>query len=112
MTGRSPSRRVPECTPLLRRRIVDLCSGERRELGKPEPYVVAVGIVELPLPGRVERPVRPRVRTGACNPLPVAAVGGCVAVDEVLHEMSGADAPVDAQMLDEHGGGDHALAVR
>ena len=75
---------------------------------------VGAGRVELPLlQQRVEdAEVRCRVEPGAGHPLPVAGVGGQVAVDQVPAEPALAAAPVDQQVLDEEAGADHPHAVR
>ena len=109
------STRIGSTYPSARRcsgdRVVDPRGREGGQLGQPAAYVVALRIVEPRLADRVESPVRPRVGAGARDPLPVAAVRGGVSVEEVLHEVRGADAPVDPELLDEEGGGDEPLAV-
>lgn len=82
------------------------------QLGDPLADVFAVGVVALALQQRVEdAEIGLGVDAGAGAEAPAAVVGGEVAVDEVLHEVPLAEAPVEEQVFGEETGRGHAGPV-
>ena len=81
------------------------------ELGHPAADVVAIRVVALRLPRRVEHAVGPGVGPGSRDPLPVPDVVGKVAVDEEVGVVRGAETPVDVQVLGQEGRGDEPCPV-
>src|SRR6478672_13300308 len=72
-------------------RLVDLLGAQRRQLRYPSADVGPLGVEILRLQDGVEDPeVRRRVAPGARRPLPPVLVVRDVAVDEVVHEVTGA----------------------
>jgi hypothetical protein len=82
------------------------------QLRNPFPNILPIGIKLLALQKRIENPkiwLRIYARAGAESP---SAVIRCeVAVNEMLHEVALAHAPVNEQVFGEEGGYDHAAAV-
>ena len=85
---------------------------DRLQLRHPPSDIRAAGIELFALEQRIEdAEVGLRVDPRAGGEAPAAAVGGEVAVEEVLHEPLLAEAPVEEEVFGEEGGGDHAGAV-
>src|SRR3954447_16357042 len=82
-------------------------------VGRPAACVGAAGGMALGLPRWVveARVERRGVDADRRDPLPVAVVGGDVAVEQVAHEVLLAAAPVHVQILDEKAGRDQPRAV-
>lgn len=82
------------------------------EFGDPLADIGAVGIVLLALEDGVEdAEVGLGVDARGGAEAPAAVVGGEVAVDEVLHEVPFAQAPVEQEVFGQKGGHRHARAV-
>ena len=96
-----------------RPRLGEAVVGDVRELGHPAAHVGAVGVELLLLGHRVEQALEVGRGVGARrgDPLPAAVVGADVAVDQVLHEVRLARAPVLAEVLGQERADDHARAV-
>ncbi len=92
---------------------MDLGRRDIGELRHPATDVCPVRIEPLALAGGVEDPEeRLRVGPGRRGPLPAAVVRGDIAVDQVMHEVGLARAPIDEQVLRQERRGDHPSAVR
>jgi len=93
-------------------RIMDRFSFEVLQLRNKVPDVVSVWISFLTLKQGVENSkVRRGVGAGRRDPLPPAIVGAEIAVDEVLHEVSLSQAPVQHQVLRQEHGCNHPRTV-
>lgn len=78
------------------------------QVGQPFADVVGVGVVAFALEQGVEDPeVWLRVDSRGGAEAPAAVVGREVAVDEALHEVALAQAPVEEQVLGQEGGDRH-----
>ena len=85
---------------------------ECREFGEPTPQVLAVGIEFSRLGNRIEdAEIGCGIHAGPGHPLPPECIVGNVGVDERMHEPRGALAPMDAHVLGQPRGHDHAHAV-
>ena len=82
------------------------------QLRYPLADILARGIELLALQQGIENAeVGLGIDAGAGAEAPAAVVRRPVAVDQVLHEVDLAEAPVQEQVLGEEGGGDHAAPV-
>lgn len=82
------------------------------QLRHPLPDVLALRIELLALQQRIEdAKIRLRVDADAGREAPAAVVAREVAVDQVLHEVALAEAPVEQQVLRQEGRDDHAAPV-
>ena len=82
------------------------------QLRHPLPDILALGVELLALQQGVEdAEVGLGVDAGAGAEAPAAVVGGEVAVDEVLHEVALAEAPVEQEVLGQEAGDDHPAPV-
>src|SRR5688572_3901862 len=93
-------------------RLVDVSAGDAGQLRYPPADVLAVGVELAALQQGVEDPEEGGgIGAGPGGPLPAVLVRGEVAVDEQLHEVAGAPAPVEVEVLDQEAGHDHPHAV-
>ncbi len=86
-------------------------SADLLQFGHPTAYVGAVRVVAFRLRRRIQHAVRPAVRAGPRDPLPVELVVGDVPVHQQVQEVARPDPPVHVQRLDEEGGGQQPPAV-
>lgn len=85
---------------------------EVRDFVNVSPDVVALWVEALALGDGVEdAEVWLGVGAGGGGPLPSTVVVGQIAIDEVLHEVLFAEAPIEAEVFGEEHGGDHACPV-
>ena len=80
--------------------------------GTPSPDIFALRVEHLALEHRIEYPEERRcIGAAACHPLPVERIVGGVRIDQRVAEPALALAPIDQQVLDQEGGGDHSDAI-
>lgn len=82
------------------------------QLRHPFPNILPALIKFLTLQNRVENPeIWLRIHARAGTETPTAVIGGKVPIDEMLHEVALAHAPVDEEVFGEERGDAHAGAV-
>lgn len=102
-------RHIPRTSPI---RIMHRLPLHILQLRHPLPDVLALRIELLALQQRIEdAKIRLRVDADAGREAPAAVVAREVAVDQVLHEVALAEAPVEQQVLRQEGRDDHAAPV-
>lgn len=102
--------RLPLRTPFIR--IMDRFALHAAKLRHPFPDIHPIRIELLPLQMRVEdAEIGLRVHARAGAEPPSAVVGRKIAVDEMLHEVAFAAAPVEEEVFGQEGGDPHAGAV-
>lgn len=83
-------------------RVMDFFVVETFQLWHPLANIFAAGVESLALAERIEdAEVWLRVNTNTGTESPTAAVAGKVSIDQVLHEVLFASAPIDEQILGE-----------
>lgn len=82
------------------------------ELRQPMPNVLALGVESLTLAKRIEdAEIGLRIDTGTRSESPSAVVGCEVSIDQILHEVPLAAAPVEHQILGQERGDHHPSSV-
>ena len=82
------------------------------QLWHPFPNILPALVKFLTLQNRIKDPeIRLRINACAGTETPTTIIGGKVPVDEMLHEVALAHAPVDEEVFGEEGGDGHAGTV-